>query len=70
MNNHVVMCRYCISQNPEVEAKLVAELDMTELLVTEERPHPQQLEYRDYADSSRLPYLHCVMKVTCPVPAI
>lgn len=52
-----------MSQHPKVEAKLVAELDAAELLVTPERPQPRALAY---ADLSRLTYLHCVLKVGAP----
>ncbi len=53
-------CRYLISQHPEVEARLAAELDEAGLLVTPERPQPRDLTH---ADLSRLTYLNCVLKV-------
>ena len=52
--------RYLISQHPEVEAKLVAELDQAGLLVTKERPHPRDMVY---GDLSSLNYLNWVCKV-------
>ncbi|KAK9803216.1 hypothetical protein WJX73_004613 [Symbiochloris irregularis] len=50
---------YLISQHPEVEAKIVAELDALELLATTERPSPRPLVS---ADLGKLPYLSCVIK--------
>lgn len=52
--------RYLVSQHPEVEAKLAAELDEAGLLVTPERPQPRALAH---ADLARLTYLNCVLKV-------
>ena len=52
--------RYLISQHPEVEAKLVAELDQAGLLVTQERPHPRDMAY---SDLNSLTYLNWVCKV-------
>jgi hypothetical protein len=57
--------RYLISQHPEVEAKIMQELDSVGLLVTEERPTPRDLEY---ADIGKLPYLAAVMKVFVLLP--
>lgn len=54
-------CSYLISQHPEVDAKLAAELDKAGLLVTSERPMPRAMEY---ADLTRLTYLGWVCKVT------
>ena len=54
------VCRYDISQHPEVERKVVEELDQLGLLATPERPIPRSLEF---ADLSRLTYLNCVIKV-------
>ncbi len=53
-------CRYLISQHPEVEARLTAELDQAGLLVTAARPHPRTMQY---SDLSSLTYLTCVCKV-------
>ncbi len=53
-------CRYLISQHPEVDAKLAAELDEAGLLVTPQRPAPRAM---DYADLARLTYLGWVCKV-------
>ncbi|CAL8469473.1 g9014 [Coccomyxa elongata] len=50
---------YDISQHPEVEQKVVEELDQLGLLATPERPTPRSLEL---ADLSRLTYLKCVIK--------
>ena len=54
------VCRYLISQHPEVDAKLAAELDEAGLLVTPQRPAPRAMEY---ADLARLTYLGWVCKV-------
>lgn len=43
-----------------MEAKVAAELDGLELLVTAERPRPRELTY---ADLSKLEYLQAVVKV-------
>ena len=60
-NTHAVAPRrYTIQQHPEVEAKLLAELDAAGLLVTADRPHPRPMEY---ADLGRLTYLTWVCKV-------
>jgi len=50
-----------LTQNPEVEAKVVAELDALELLVTPGRPNPRPVTYPDLA---KLEYLQAVVKVT------
>ncbi|KAK9827618.1 hypothetical protein WJX81_006830 [Elliptochloris bilobata] len=50
---------YLLSQYPEVEARVVAELDALELLVTPARPQPRELEW---ADLGRLTYLQAVIK--------
>ena len=52
--------RYLISQHPEVEAKLTAELDQAGLLVTADRPHPRPMQY---SDLTSLTYLTWVCKV-------
>ena len=49
-----------MSQHPEIEAKIVEELDSLELLVTPTRPRPRSVEY---ADLAKLDYLQCVVKV-------
>jgi hypothetical protein len=54
-------CRYLISQHPDVEQKILAELDALELTITSERPQPRNLTY---ADLNKLPYLQAVIKVT------
>jgi hypothetical protein len=43
-----------------VEAKVVAELEATQLLATASRPRPRMPEYDDLP---RLNYLKCVIKV-------
>ena len=50
---------YLLAQHPAVEARLAAELDAAELLVTAKRPHPRQLKW---ADLARLAYLQAVIK--------
>ncbi len=49
-----------MSQHPEVEARLAAELDAAELLATRARTRPRPLAH---ADLGRLVYLQCVLKV-------
>ena len=53
-------CRYLVSQNPEVEAKILAELDDLELSITPQRPRPRRMTY---ADLNRLTYLQATIKV-------
>ena len=50
-------------QAPEVEAKIVAELDEMGLLASHEHPTPRALEWEDL---SKLGYLSCVIKAGCP----
>ena len=52
-----------MSQHPEIESKIVEELDNLELLVTPTRPQPRSVEY---ADLAKLEYLQCVVKVPYP----
>ena len=52
--------RYAISQHPEVEARIVAELQSLDLAPTAERQLPRELTY---ADTCNLPYLQAVIKV-------
>ena len=54
-------CIYAICQNPEVEAKVIAELDAVGLLATSDKPEPRCMEH---ADLARLSYLQCVIKVS------
>lgn len=56
-----MLCRYLLSQNPEVEAKLVEELDAAGFLATPERPNPATMQY---ADLGKLTYLSWVCKVS------
>ena len=55
---------FLLTQHPEVEAKLAAELDAAGLLATADCPQPRALEW---ADLGRLVYLQAVIKV-CPIP--
>ena len=56
-----------LTQNPEVEAKVVAELDSLELLVTADRPNPRKVTY---ADLAKLEYLQAVIKVRLPAASL
>ena len=56
--------RYCISQNPHIEAKIVEELDSLGLLATESRPKPRELTY---GDLSKLTYINLVIKACHPL---
>ena len=49
-----------MSQHPEVEAKLLAELDGLQLSITPQRPHPRKMTY---ADVNQLTYLQATIKV-------
>ena len=49
-----------VSQHPEVEAKILAELDSLELSITLQRPHPRKMTY---ADVNQLTYLQATIKV-------
>ena len=51
--------RFFISQHPEVEQKIEAELDSLGFLVTGTRKTPKGMEY---ADLSKLPYLSGAIK--------
>ena len=55
-----VVRRYLISQHPEVEEKILAELADLHLLKTEHNPKPREMTY---ADLSKLTYLNAVIKV-------
>ena len=55
------LCRYLISQHPEVEQKILAELAKLQLLKTPESPQPREMVY---ADLSKLTYLNAVIKVS------
>lgn len=52
--------RYLISQHPEVEAKVLAELEELQLLASPQRTKPRQL---DFSDLTKLTYLSCCIKV-------
>ena len=58
----LLCCRYLISQHPEVEAKLTAELDKHGFLATLDNPTPAKMTY---SDLNNLTYLSWVCKV-CP----
>ena len=49
-----------MSQHPEIEAKIVRELDGLGLLATSDKPQPRALQYEDL---SKLTYLNLVIKV-------
>ena len=59
-------CRYLISQHPEVEKKILAELEELQLLQTAQNPKAREMTY---ADLSKLTYLNAVIKVLqcCPL---
>ena len=57
------MCRYFISQHPEAERKVEAELDSLGFLVTSTRKTPKRMEYNDL---SKLPYLSGAVKAGTP----
>ena len=59
-HSHALWARYMMTQHPEVEKKVLKELDELELLVTAERPHPRRLVA---SDLNKLTYLNCVIKV-------
>ena len=50
---------YLVSQHPEVEAQIVAELTGMGLLATAAQPQPRRLQYEDL---SKLSYLNMVIK--------
>ena len=58
----VCCCSFAISQHPEVEEKVVAELAEHGLLATGDNPNPRTLAYPDLG---KLTYLQAVIKV-CP----
>jgi hypothetical protein len=58
---HPSFCRYLISQRPDVEAKIVAELEAEGLLATPLQPKPRDLQL---SDLQKLSYLSCVCKVS------
>ena len=49
-----------MSQHPEVEKELMAELDRLQLSITPQRRHPRKMTY---ADLNRLIYLQATIKV-------
>lgn len=53
-------CSFLISQRPDVEAKITAELAAAGLLASPENPNPRKMEL---ADLNRLPYFVNVCKV-------
>ena len=57
---HAPCCRFLLSQHPEVEAKVVQELQSLGLAASPKNPHPRELTYADLAE---LVYLQAVVKV-------
>ncbi len=45
----LVACRFMITQHPEVEAKVLAELASLGLMPTVNQPNPRAMEYDDIA---------------------
>ena len=58
--------RYLLTQHPEVEAKVAAELDAAGLLATPACPEPPVMTA---ASIPKLPYLQAVIKVCLLAPA-
>lgn len=58
----LVWGRFCVSQHPGIEAKIVEELASLELLASAQAPQPRMLQYEDL---SKLAYLNLVIKVGC-----
>jgi hypothetical protein len=59
---------YLVSQHPEVEAQIVAELDAAELLATPARLQPRRMGYDDIG---RLPYLkNCIKEALRMYPPV
>ena len=58
------VCRYLVSQHPEVERKIAEELQGLGLLGTPEQPRPRPLQWDDLP---KLHYLGCAMKATLHV---
>lgn len=56
---------YCISQHPEVERRIQAELAEAGLLACEGNPHPRPVQWEDIG---KLRYLEAVIKVPLPFP--
>lgn len=56
-------CRYLVSQHPEVEGKILQELDEAGLLTSAQRPQPRKLTRDDVSSPQHLPYLKAVLKV-------
>lgn len=54
-------CRFLVSQHPEVENKIIAELDSLGLSITAERPHPRKMTF---ADLGKLTYLQATIKAS------
>ena len=57
--------RFLLSQHPEVEAKVVQELQSLGLAASPKNPHPRELTYADLAE---LVYLQAVVKVAFQGP--
>ena len=50
-----------MSQHPEVENNIIAELDSLGLSITAERPHPRKITF---ADLGKLTYLQATIKAS------
>ena len=66
-SNTTAWTLYLVSQHPEVEAKLVAELEQAGLLATPQQPEPRALQY---ADLSKLTFLSMVIKARASHPCV
>ena len=61
-SNNSHWCRMMISERPDVEAKICAELNAVGVLATPERPNPRPIEL---VDLNSLKYFDNVCKVWC-----
>ncbi len=66
LKHHPFVGRFCVSQHPDIEAKIVEELASLELLATAQAPQPRPLQYEDL---NKLAYLNLVIKVGCTFTA-
>ncbi len=67
MRHSIYVRRYLISQHPEVEKKILAELEELQLLKTAQNPKAREMTY---ADLSKLTYLNAVIKVLQMLPCM
>ena len=63
MNKYTGISRFCISHYPEVEKKVLAELDGLQLLVTQDRPESRPMIFDDLAN---MKYTSNAIKVPPP----